>query len=57
MKSEDIRIRREKKQPKREQISECRFYDDRDGKCRITKGGELICSYKRCTLFIEKEER
>ncbi len=38
-----------------EQAKVCKFYNDTKGHCRITINGELICSYKRCTLCIKRD--
>ena len=38
-----------------DQAQVCRFYKKSDNTCRITIKGELICSHKRCTLFIKDD--
>jgi hypothetical protein len=39
-----------------EQANECKFYDTINNYCDITKEGELICSYKKCSLCVPKEK-
>lgn len=51
---------------KREVQKRCAFYAERKtkrkhkdytySKCKLTKDSCCICEYKRCTLYIEKEE-
>lgn len=36
-----------------EQARCCKFYNIKKRECRITINGELICSYKNCTLCIK----
>lgn len=54
----DIRERRAKGVTKvaPEQARYCRFYDAVDNCCGITKGGELICKYKKCSLWAGKDK-
>lgn len=38
-----------------EQANVCKFYDTINNRCDITKEGELICSYKKCSLCVPKD--
>lgn len=39
-----------------EQANECKFYNEINNHCNITKEGELICSYKKCSLCLPKDK-
>ena len=61
------KTKKEKKRMKKREIQEdCAFYTERRTnrknkeyiypKCKITKTGSCICEYKKCTLYVEKEQ-
>lgn len=39
-----------------EQTNEFKFYNATNNYCNITKEGEFICSYKKCSLCVPKEK-